>query len=253
MQHETFFSPQSVAEAHATLSLPKTAVSRPRLGRWGHRHHPGGVIVPPSAVPSSTSTHPASSLPSPALIKPGTSGFRPASIQEDPNTPDISFSSSDDESDSDSPFPNSSDSGTETPDPVTFEKPTAAPLPSVKLTDGALDCEGEGETSADDTVTTKQSAITTSANTSMAQSENVVKETENEIPDGWNGSEVTMFRMLHPLFGHNYCTLAEMIRTKTCRELYKYGLCVSAELLRLNGEAQERQLLPSKKKKKNMR
>ncbi|CAI8039119.1 Histone-lysine N-methyltransferase EZH2 [Geodia barretti] len=191
-----------------TLTLPKTAVSRPRLGRWGHRHHPGGVIVPPSAVPSSTSTHPASSLPSPALIKPGTSGFRPASIQEDPNTPDISFSSSDDESDSDSPFPNSSDSGTETPDPVTFEKPTAAPLPTVKLTDGALDCEGEGETSADDTVTTKQSAITTSANTSMAQSENVVKETENEIPDGWNGSEVTMFRMLHPLFGHNYCTLA---------------------------------------------
>jgi histone-lysine N-methyltransferase EZH2 len=234
----------SVAEAHATLSLPKMAVSRPRLGRWGHRHHPGGVIAPPSSLPSSTSTNPSSSLPSPALIKPSMSGFRPASNQEDPNTPDTSFSSSDDESDSDSPFPNSSDSGTETPDPVTFEKPTAAPLPTVQLTDP--DCEGE--TSADDTVTTKQSAVTTSA---TALSENV-KGTENEIPDGWNGSEVTMFRMLHPLFGHNYCTLAEMIRTKTCRELYQYGRRVSAELLRLNGEAQERQL-PSKKKKRNMR
>ena len=59
--------------------------------------------------------------------------------------------------------------------------------------------------------------------------------------------------MLHPIFGHNYCTLAEMVRTKTCRELYQYGRGVSAELLRENGEGQERAQLVNKKKKRNMR
>ena len=39
------------------------------------------------------------------------------------------------------------------------------------------------------------------------------------LPEGWNGQEVTLFRMLHPIFGHNYCSIAEIIRTKTCQKV----------------------------------
>ena len=48
---------------------------------------------------------------------------------------------------------------------------------------------------------------------------NIEIETDTTLPDGWNGQEVTMFRMLHPLFGHNYCSIAEIICSKSCQEV----------------------------------
>ena len=39
------------------------------------------------------------------------------------------------------------------------------------------------------------------------------------LPEGWNGQEVTLFRMLQPIYGHNYCSIAELIATKTCYQV----------------------------------
>ena len=70
-------------------------------------------------------------------------------------------------------------------------------------------------------------------------------------PPGWTGAEVTYFQLLHPIFGHNYCTIAELLRTKNCTEVYKYSQLVSADLLLKHGGRIKR--LAGKKKKRNMR
>ena len=75
-------------------------------------------------------------------------------------------------------------------------------------------------------------------------------ETEDLLP-GWTGAEVTYFRLLHPVFGHNYCAIAELLRTKKCQEVYEYSQQVSGTLLLDQPERMRR--LAGKKKKRNMR
>lgn len=68
-------------------------------------------------------------------------------------------------------------------------------------------------------------------------------------PPGWNGSEVTYFTMLHPLFGHNYCSMAAIMRTKTCFQVYQYAQLVAGDTLPGEGGGRT----TAKKKKRNMR
>lgn len=70
-------------------------------------------------------------------------------------------------------------------------------------------------------------------------------------PPGWNGAEVTYFTMLHPLFGHNYCSLAELIGTKTCYQVYQYAQLASGDAL--PGQGAGPGGVAGKKKKRNMR
>uniref|UniRef100_A0A1X7TA75 Uncharacterized protein n=1 Tax=Amphimedon queenslandica TaxID=400682 RepID=A0A1X7TA75_AMPQE len=46
---------------------------------------------------------------------------------------------------------------------------------------------------------------------------------EETLPDGWNGQELILFRMLRPIYCHNYCSMAEVIESKTCQEVYSYA------------------------------
>ncbi len=64
----------------------------------------------------------------------------------------------------------------------------------------------------------------------------------------WNGSETTYFRMLHPIFVNNFCAIAELLRTKTCLEVFEHAQCVAMEM----GKPKDRRLA-AKKKKKSMR
>lgn len=68
-------------------------------------------------------------------------------------------------------------------------------------------------------------------------------------PPGWTGSEVTYFAMLYSLFGHNYCSLAEQIPTKSCFQVYQYAQLVGGDAL--PGQGVGRSM--GKKKKRNMR
>ena len=45
------------------------------------------------------------------------------------------------------------------------------------------------------------------------------EEASRVLPDGWNGQELTMYRMLQNIFGHNYCAMAQLIQTKTCQQV----------------------------------
>ena len=67
----------------------------------------------------------------------------------------------------------------------------------------------------------------------------------------WNGSEITYFRMLYPIFINNYCAIAELLRTKTCLEVFEHAQCVARETgVRKPGRDRR---LAAKKKKKSMR
>lgn len=69
---------------------------------------------------------------------------------------------------------------------------------------------------------------------------------------GWNGSEITYFRMLHPIYGQNFCSISELIRTKSCFEVFKYAQHVADDVTIGKHSARERRLA-GKKKKKSMR
>ena len=71
------------------------------------------------------------------------------------------------------------------------------------------------------------------------------------VPPGWTGAEVTYFGLLRPIFGHNYCTIAELLRTKTCQEVYSYSQQVLGDSSLGLWEGPKR--LTAKKKKRNMR
>ena len=71
------------------------------------------------------------------------------------------------------------------------------------------------------------------------------------IPPGWTGAEVTYFGLLRPIFGHNYCTIAELLRTKSCQEVYGYSQQVLGDSSLGQWEGPRR--LTAKKKKRNMR
>ena len=214
---------QSVAEAHASLSLPTTSTARMKHGgRWGHRTTGSTLPLPPPTSPPNTTT----TTPHPSHTHTSTEAPPPRDFH-----PTDDFFSSSDEADSDSPFPNSSDSE---PEPAAFH-PTE--------NSSELAVEGGVEEEEEEEGTGEQ----------RPQSKRYKPETKLEVPDGWTGSEVTCFRMVHPIFGHNYCAMAEMIQTKSCRQLFEYGREVSMELLEEHGNTSESQQPPSKKKKRNMR
>ena len=98
----------------------------------------------------------------------------------------------------------------------------------------------------------KNSSSATKTDTKASSSSDVVEGGEKEdLPPGWTGAEVTHFRLLHPIFGHNYCVIAEVLQTKKCQEVYEYSQRVSGTLLL--GQPERVRRLAGKKKKRNMR
>lgn len=69
---------------------------------------------------------------------------------------------------------------------------------------------------------------------------------------GWNGSEITYFRMLRPIFGQNFCAISELLRTKSCFEVFEYAQHVADDAT-IGKHSTRQRRLAGKKKKKSMR
>ena len=54
--------------------------------------------------------------------------------------------------------------------------------------------------------------------------------TEGVAPEGWSGQDVTFFRILQPIYGHNYCVMAEVM-TKSCYEVKLLIIVIKAHLI----------------------
>lgn len=42
---------------------------------------------------------------------------------------------------------------------------------------------------------------------------------DDDCSSNWTGPEASLFNVLKPIFGHNYCALAKGIGTKTCKQV----------------------------------
>ncbi|CAH1788185.1 unnamed protein product [Owenia fusiformis] len=66
----------------------------------------------------------------------------------------------------------------------------------------------------------------------------------------WTGAEESMFRVVFDLQRNNYCGMAKLIGTKTCKQVYLFAKVEAAHLLE---EQKERDITPPRKKKKKHR
>ena len=86
---------------------------------------------------------------------------------------------------------------------------------------------------------------------STSASAGTLSPSKQPVPPGWTGAEVTYFGLLRPIFCHNFCTIAELLRTKSCQEVYDYSQQVLGDSSLGQWEGPKR--LTAKKKKRNMR
>ncbi|MBN3286887.1 EZH1 methyltransferase, partial [Polyodon spathula] len=65
----------------------------------------------------------------------------------------------------------------------------------------------------------------------------------------WNGAEESLFRVLHGTYYNNFCSIARLISTKTCRQVYEFAV---KEALILRVPVEDRGIIsPQKKKRKH--
>ena len=155
---------------------------------------------------------------------------------------------SSDESSSESSFPISSDSV----DDSNGGRWSHSVCPGSK---GSVVKSKERATTSKESTTTLKESGTKGKSVASAGSQKSTSEviSDSGIPlAGWNGSEITYFRMLHPIFGQNFCAISELLRTKSCFEVFEYAQHVADDATISKHSARERRLA-GKKKKKSMR
>lgn len=69
-------------------------------------------------------------------------------------------------------------------------------------------------------------------------------------PD-WSGAEESMFRVLHDVFYKNYCAIAKLLETKSCKQVYDFAKQEAAHIPEL--DKSKDQSPPRIKKKKKHR
>ncbi len=216
-------------ETLSSLANPSTTAGKGKPGGGG-----GGGKGTTGSKPPTLPLFPSSTLEPSKPASTGSEGDTCASTDSLPKAtgrPVIYISS--DGSDSDSSFPESNVSGEESMETATQTR--------VKE-----EREGDENVPVPAAVATPPVSPVGSKVTSPAADGS--KEVE-ELPPGWTGAEVTYFRLLHPIFVHNYCTIAELLRSKSCLEVFHYSQQAGSDLLQDKGTRR----FNSKKKKRNMR
>lgn len=123
----------------------------------------------------------------------------------------------------------------------------AKPLSCDTTDDSSSDCSDDEwsiESSKVNHPTSQRSKVDNPASQKFKMDEEAtIKETSK-----WNGSEITYFRMLRPIFVNNFCAMSQLLRSKTCLEVFQHAQCVASEIRKPKDRR-----LAVKKKKKSMR
>ncbi|XP_005994088.1 histone-lysine N-methyltransferase EZH1 isoform X2 [Latimeria chalumnae] len=67
-------------------------------------------------------------------------------------------------------------------------------------------------------------------------------------PVHWTGAEESLFRVLHGTYFNNFCSIARLIETKTCKQVYEFAV---KEFLLLKVPTKDQIIAPQKKKRKH--
>jgi len=81
----------------------------------------------------------------------------------------------------------------------------------------------------------------------LAQDINPMRNKTGSAEDTWSGGEESLFRVLYKVFPGNYCSIAQIMITKLCKQVY---LKTVEEKKNLDTEGQKEYTPPKKKKKK---
>ncbi|KAL4657800.1 histone-lysine N-methyltransferase EZH1-like [Arapaima gigas] len=74
------------------------------------------------------------------------------------------------------------------------------------------------------------------------------EEAETAPPPQWSGAEESLFRVLHGTYYNNFCSIARLIGTKTCKQVYAFAV---KEALIHRVPVEDRGISPQKKKRKH--
>ncbi|XP_065175411.1 histone-lysine N-methyltransferase EZH2-like [Sycon ciliatum] len=97
-------------------------------------------------------------------------------------------------------------------------------------------------------VRSPQRSLDAAAVASAAQSGSL-----SSYSSGWIPAEESAFRVLRPLFPSNYCTLAEVLRTRTCEEVWQFALHDPCDVVEEDVQEEEQQAPARKRRKKNQK
>ena len=56
-------------------------------------------------------------------------------------------------------------------------------------------------------------------NTLLLKVGGLAADMESVVTTGWTGAEASLFRVLRPIYCNNYCSIANLIHSKTCKEV----------------------------------
>ncbi|XP_015458016.3 histone-lysine N-methyltransferase EZH1 isoform X2 [Astyanax mexicanus] len=82
--------------------------------------------------------------------------------------------------------------------------------------------------------------------TKLKQEEELVE--DNEPPQQWSGADESLFRVLHGTYYNNFCSIARLIGTKTCKQVYEFAM---KEVLIHRVPLEDAGISPQKKKRKH--
>lgn len=94
-------------------------------------------------------------------------------------------------------------------------------------------------------------AVVDEGATAAAAASKEISETLMSIQSEWTGSDQSLFRALHKVYLSNYCAMAQVMLTKTCKQLYEFAQDESNELP--DPELRNQDYTPPRKKKKKHR
>ncbi|KAM9827028.1 LOW QUALITY PROTEIN: histone-lysine N-methyltransferase EZH2 [Neosynchiropus ocellatus] len=112
--------------------------------------------------------------------------------------------------------------------------------------EGGKDDERDGEKDDEDK---KDDNTSSSEGNSRCQTPVKMKLSGEAEPVDWSGAEASLFRVLIGTYYDNYCAIARLIATKTCRQVYEFRVKESSIIAR--APAEDEDTPPRKKKRKH--
>ncbi|KAJ7992379.1 hypothetical protein DPEC_G00277910 [Dallia pectoralis] len=122
------------------------------------------------------------------------------------------------------------------------------PRPPSSSCPGPSGATEEGKEADSDHETTSSSESNSRCHTPTKLRPGAEEEEQAEPPVQWSGAEESLFRVLHGTYYNNFCSIARLIGTKNCKQVYEFAV---KEVLIHRVPLEDGGISPQKKKRKH--